>query len=77
MDNNVIELIAIIDNKIGSIIYLDGKTGISIEEFLKNNPQIKILNKYEHDYKYFKQSFDYSILNKKQFNIIFIASKKY
>lgn len=75
MENNVIELIAIINERICSIIYVEGKTGISIEEFLNNNPQIQILDKYEFDYKYFKQSFELKIFHEANFNILYTTAE--
>ena len=76
MENKVIELIAIIGNKIGSIIYVDGKTEISIEEFLRNNSQIKILAEFDYDYEFYKPINKAFCFNETKFNIVY-ATKKY
>lgn len=76
MENKVIELIAIIGNQIGSIIYVDGKTEISIEEFLRNSPQIKILAEFDYDYEFYKPISKTFYFDETKFNIVY-ATRKY
>lgn len=72
--NNVKRLMAIIDDDLCNIIYIEGKTDISLDEFLSNNNQIHVIGEidthlelYE---KVYQHLFEIMIFEERKFNII-------
>ena len=72
--NNVKRLIATINGELCNIIYIEGNTEISLDEFLSNNIQIHIIREidthlevYE---KVYQHLFEIMIFEERKFNII-------
>ena len=72
--NNVKRLIATINGELCNIIYIEGKTEISLDEFLSKNSQIHVirgldthLEVYE---KVYQHLFEIMIFEERKFNVI-------
>lgn len=72
--NNVKRLMVIIGYDLCNIIYIEGKTDISLDEFLSNNNQIHVIREidthlelYEKVYQYL---FEVMIFEERKFNVI-------
>lgn len=72
--NNVKRLIATINDDLCNIIYIEGKTEISLDEFLDSNFQIHVIGEidthlelYE---KVYKHLFEILIFDERKFNVI-------
>lgn len=57
------------------IVYIDGATDISLDEFLSNNPQIKIIGEIEPYYEAYKYLFETMGFDERKFNIIYSTIK--
>ena len=72
--NNVKRLMATIDDDLCNIIYIEGKTDISLDEFLLNNLHIRViceidthLELYE---KVYQHLFEIMVFDERKFNVI-------
>lgn len=69
-------MVGVFNGNLCYIVFIDGATNISIEEFLSNNPQVSVLGEIEPYYEAYKYMFDIMMFDKTKFNIMFSTTSK-